>query len=180
MRSLILSCILTLFATNVFADDMELGRYACMVESTQLVTIEDGITNKYSGYENGITVGDILIFKIKKLSISPETKDLEFYLENLAGDELYDFGFLENPRFDDEMQMIVDFSGPYLVQHSIKEDAMSFNNRTLNLYRYFKTDYSLMFVELPNYSGEQKAHVVTADCRANTHAFPAIFDYFKE
>ena len=180
MRSLILSCILTLFATNVFADDMELGRYACMVESTHLVTIEDGITNKYSGYENGISVGDILIFKIKNSYLSPDTKDLEFYLQNLAGDELYDFGFLENPRFDDEMQMIVDFSGPYLLQHSIKEDVMSFNNRTLHLHRYFKTDYSLMFVELPNYAGEQKSHIVTADCRANTHAFPAIFDYLKE
>ena len=107
MRSLILSCILTLFATNVFADDMVLGQYACMVKSTQLVTIEDGITNKYSGYENGISVGEILIFRIKK-SRSPETKDLEFYLHNLEGDKIYDFGFLENPRFDDEMQMIVE------------------------------------------------------------------------
>jgi hypothetical protein len=189
MRSLILSCILTLFATNVFADDMELGRYNCIVDSTQLVTIDDGVTNKYSGYKNGISVGDILIFKILAIYlkvdgaqgfITPTTKKaLQYFLLDLEG-KIHDFGFLENPIFDDEDKVIVDFSGPYEVHHSIKEDDMSFNYRTLHLHRYFKTDYSLMFVQLPNYAGEQKAHVVTADCRASTHAFPAIFDYFKE
>ena len=63
MRSLILSCIFTLFATNAFADDLGLGRYTCNVKITKLILLEDGVVKGYSGYKDEIAVGDKLIFE---------------------------------------------------------------------------------------------------------------------
>lgn len=67
IRSLILRCILALLPQNAFAEVSVIRRYECTVKTTQLVTIEDGVAQKFSGYENETGVGDKLIFEIEKL-----------------------------------------------------------------------------------------------------------------
>ena len=69
MRSLILGCILALLPHYAFAEVSVIGRYACTVKTTQLMIMEDGVAQKYSGYENETGVGDKLIFEIEKLEI---------------------------------------------------------------------------------------------------------------
>lgn len=91
MRSLLLSCILALLPQNAFAEISVIGRYECTVKTTQLVIIEDGVAQKYSGYENGTDVGDKLIFEIKNfgvgnsLNILSRTQNLRIETLSLVG-----------------------------------------------------------------------------------------------
>jgi hypothetical protein len=184
MRSLIVSFILTLFTTNVFANNLEFGRYTCTVKTTKLILLEDGVAKEYTGYEDGIAIGDKLIFQIETYPDDPSKKGIKFALRDAKDDSILEFGFIWNAVVNRDvgigsMDAIGDIDDPYQLENRIKEDFMFFGFRRLSLYRYFRTDYSLMWVQLPDkYS--QRTQVVTADCRANTHAFPAIFDYVDE
>ena len=178
MRTLILSCILSLFPLTAFADDLELGRYTCTVKTTRLVAIEDGVANEYRGFKDGLKVGDKLIFEIKKFQ-GEDSKGLKFILTNPKDDDFLFLTFIINAVFDEYWKAIRDVADQYTVESRIDEDVMLLSNGTLSMFRYFRSDYSLMFVDLPS-RFSQNSLILTADCRANTHAFPALYDYVNE
>ena len=141
MRSLILGCILALLPHYAFAEVSVIGRYECTVKTTQLMIMEDGVAQKYSGYENETGVGDKLIFEIEKLEIG-NYKSLKYRLTNTKLPNTFlVLGLVVNPAFNEETKTIGDGADPDHFDNRIEEDFMSFNYRRLSLNRYFKTDY---------------------------------------
>ena len=98
IRSLILRCILALLPQNAFAEYYkELGLYTCTVKTTQLVIMEDGIVQEYSGYENSTGVGDKLIFEILVPTETQESRQITLHLKD-AKDRTLTWGYIFKPE----------------------------------------------------------------------------------
>ena len=68
-------------------------RYECTVKTTQLVIMEDGIVQEYSGYENSTGVGDKLIFEILVPTETQESRQITFHLKD-AKDSTLTWGYI--------------------------------------------------------------------------------------
>ena len=97
IRSLILRCILALLPQNAFAEVSVVGRYECTVKTTQLVIMEDGIVQEYSGYENSTGVGDKLIFEILVPTETQESRQITLHLKD-AKDRTLTWGYIFKPE----------------------------------------------------------------------------------
>ena len=97
IRSLILRCILALLPQNAFAEVSVIGRYECTVKTTQLVTIENGVSKKYSGYKDAVSVGDKLFFEILVPTETQESRQITFHLKD-AKHRTLTWGYIFKPE----------------------------------------------------------------------------------
>ena len=176
MRSL-LAFFLLMFGNLALADKTLLGSYNCKIKTNYVLSAEDGSLNTYAGFTNKENVGDSLTFSIKGEEII-SWKELFF--------EIYDYkrsrSFLSHriaPVVVNDNGHVVKTGEDFSTNLVVSENAIYFDTglEVVNFSRYFKTDYSLIYMFKP-WAG-QTIQVLSADCRASKHAFPGLIEYLK-
>ena len=113
--------------------------------------MEDGIVQEYADCENSTGVGDKLIFKILVPKDTQERRQITLHLKD-ANDRILTWGYIFKPEVKRVFGLKVDSIGASDdSRHSeniITEDFMHWNWGKVSLYRYFRTEYSLMWQEV--------------------------------
>lgn len=174
----ILTVFFILISGLAWADEKLLGKYNCKVKTNYVLGVEDGVINTFSGFKGQAKVGDQLTFSItgfKNVILS----DLRFKLDDPKRNQNefeHVAGRIKITKNGEVRQADKEFDLNFFVSENVI--YLDKGSSLINFTRYFKTDYSLVYVFKPIMSFNN-TQVLSADCRASKHAFPDLIEYFK-
>ena len=163
--------ILTLFAYQIYSEPLPEETFlSCEIKDQQILSIEQGIPKRYSGYtdtpEKGETIQIKVSYGLKK-----------FFLEtpqNVAMN-LFSMGWTDNVEISKKIENYSVVNAQSNIQ--INEDYMDISDNILNrvytFKRYYKNDWQMKF------SNTSLGYTVVANCM-NQSGFQRILAYYKK
>ena len=150
------------------------GKLDCTVKQQAVHKMEEGQPKRFSGYENGVKVGENLIFRYA----SDKKGGLLFVLDYPTKDLTESWWEYKNVRTLDSGSKLYVVDMDKVLRLHFSEDKISLKgvSNRLVLKRYYKSDYQGMLVAF--YESNLSTHVIGLDCRTVKDGFQEIFDSF--
>ncbi len=165
------------------------GSISCVVKSNTVISISEGVTKKYTGFEDRFEVGDKLIFEYSayRLRLDRPTKFLYCSLEDkIRNDEA--MGAMHSTGFDPKYDAKIYSNGLEVTSKNSVGENIGFGEDLiicegvggdLLLRRYYKSDYEGIFTSSPA-PIDLTAQVVTFDCRTIENNIQKVIDLFVD
>jgi len=149
----------------------------CEVKFQAVISSEDGITKAYSGYQDGLEIGD----HVESIFTVHEDKALFFGLVDTKSENV----LLEYVALDgfgtykaENSTLVHKYNPNFLI--SINNDQLTVKGTLgdFRLNRYYKSDFEGMFIK-HMFGNDLNTHVVTFDCRTVQDQLDEILTLFK-
>ena len=151
------------------------GILDCTVKQQAIHEMVEGQPKRFSGYENGVEVGENLIFRY-----AADKKGGLLFVLDYPTKDLTESGWeYKNVRTLDSGSKlyVVDMDEVFGLHFSEDKISLKGLSNRLVLKRYYKSDYQGMLVAF--YESNLSTHVIGLDCRTIRDGFQEIFETFE-
>ena len=165
--------------TNVLSEDIEIKfRIYCEVIDNVVVQVEDGKAKRYSGWEDGFSLGDSVYVEFDFSSTEYEFLDGPSYIFKVVTN----FNtVMSETFFEDDFNKITEMQNKTYIGHEnrsssafLSKDYISLDliGGSLTFSRYYRDDWSMVYMK----SGDASGQVIGGNCMSVPSKYKDMFD----